>query len=54
MVRYETMYNVVKLRMDFIEQSSLEHEELNREWRELFVMRDTLLRLIKIQKENKK
>ena len=51
MILYEEMLQRVRAKMSMIEQVSLENDSYNAEWKELSVMEDSLLKLIKIRME---
>jgi len=50
---YEVMLGVVRVRLQDIDQISLEQDTYNKEWKELSAIEDGLIRLIKIEKERK-
>ena len=48
---YEQMLSDVRNRLKEIDQISLEQDSFNAEWKELSDIEDSLIRLIKIEKE---
>ena len=54
MINYYEMLESVTRRLEFLKNSSLEHELLNAEWNELFKIQNGLLKLIKIQQTMEK